>query len=110
MGKKRIPNKKPGNPMLNKIHAKEKRVFDQKLDIALQMGFDAAILAAHDVFQLGEGRFLKFSNAYKTRMNEISTLFAQDSADLEYSVERLDSALKAITGEKNHTPFEKRYF
>lgn len=111
--KKRTPGIRPGktgNAMLNKIHGQEKAVFDRKLDIALQMCFDAAVLACHEVFQLGPGRFLKFAEEYKKSLNAISTLFAQDSADLSYSVERLDGALKAICGEKNHTPFNERYY
>ena len=111
MGKKKIPHKaKNGNPMLNKIHATEKQIFDRKLDIAMQMCFDASVLACHEVFDLGPGRFLKYSQAFRENLNAISTLFAQDSSDLDYSVERLDGAMKAITGEKNHTPFNERYY
>ena len=109
MGKKKVHHRaKTGNPMLNKIHQKEKRVFDQKLEIALQMGFDAACLASRDVFQLGEGRFIKFANAYKTWLNRISALLAEDSPDLEYSAETLDTALKQIAA-SNFVPFDERY-
>ena len=114
MGKKKkgfyAPSRKTGNPMLNKIHGQEKAIFDRKLDIAMQMCFDASVLACREVFQLGPGRFLKYADEFKKNLNAISTLFAQDSADLEYSVERLDGALKQICGEKNHTPFNKRYY
>lgn len=109
MKKKVVHKAKNGNQMLNKIHQKEKEVFDKKLDIALQMGFDAACLAAHDVLQLGEGRFLKFANSYQENLNRISSLFAEDTPDCEYSTEKLDAALKAVSG-KNHTPFKERYF
>lgn len=109
MGKKKIHHKsKTGNPMLNRIYAKATMEYDKKLDISLQMGFDAACLAARDVFQLGEGRFLKFANAYKTWLTRISGLMAEDSPDLEYSAETLDTALKQIAG-ANFVPFEERY-
>ena len=74
---------KKGNPMLNKIHAAERSVYSQKLDIALQMGFDAACLAAHDVLQLGEGRFLKFADAYRERLNAIASRSALYKSDLQ---------------------------
>ena len=110
MKKKVMHKAKKGNPMLNKIHEAERSVYSQKLDIALQMGFDAACLAAHDVLQLGEGRFLKFADAYRERLNAIASLFATDTPDCEYSVEKLDEAMKRVSGEKNHTTFKQRYF
>ena len=109
MGKKVNHKSKHGNPMLNKIHAKAKREFDSKLDIAMQMCFDASCLACHEVFNLGPGRFMKYAEEFKKNLNAISTLFAEDSPDMVYSVERLDSALKQIAGD-NHTPFNERYF
>ncbi len=114
MGKKNRkvhhPPRKTGNAMLNKIHGQEKAVFDRKLDIAMQMCFDASVLACREVFQLGPGRFIRYANEFRKNLNSISTLFAQDSDDLEYSIERLDGALKEICGEKNHTPFNERYY
>lgn len=114
MGKKKgngFPNgRRSGNAMLNKIHGMERAVYDKKLEIAMQMCFDASVLACREVFQLGPGRFLKYAEEFSKNLNAISTLFAQDSADLEYSVARLDGALKEICGEENHTPFDKRYY
>ena len=108
MKKKPKHKSRNGNPMLNKIHQQEKAVFDKKLDIALQMGFDAACLAARDVFQLGEGRFLKFAQSYKLWINSIAGLISDDSGDLEYSTTKIDEALKKISGD-NFVPWDVRY-
>lgn len=44
------------NPMIAKIEAKYNRLFHLKMDMLMQMGQDAAMIAAHDVLQLGPGR------------------------------------------------------
>ena len=38
------------------IEAKYKAIFDQKMDILLQMGQDAGNFAAHDTLGMGPGR------------------------------------------------------
>ena len=107
---KKIPHKaKHGNPMLNKINEKNREYYNAKLDIAIQMAFDASVLACNEVFQMGPGRFPKYAEEFKKSLNAISKLFAEDSNDMEYSKERLDNALLLITGPENHTPFDARY-
>lgn len=52
------------NPMIAKIEAKYNALFQRKMDTLMQMGQDAAMIAAHDVLQLGPGRAKDFCVAY----------------------------------------------
>lgn len=78
---------------------------------ACQMVTDAAVLAAHDVFQLGPGRAVKFVAAIKKYTNEIAALLVEDGKtdrDYIYTREKVDQRLKQICGE-NFDPLEVRY-
>lgn len=107
------------NPVINGINAR--KAHDRELtDIAIQMAFDAATLAAHDVFKMGEGRFPAFSEAFRTRLYEILKLInseagkppsrnAENDPTLEVTTTKVDEALKAIVGEKHFNTWDERY-
>lgn len=83
----------------------------RNLMTACQMVTDAALLAAHDVFQLGPGRAAKFVAAIKKYTNEIAALLVEDGKtdrDYIYTREKVDQRLKQICGE-DFDPWEVRY-
>ena len=63
------------NPMLARIEAaaeaRYQARFHSSMDMLLQMGQDAAMIAAHDVLQLGPGRAEDFCVAYREAINKI---------------------------------------
>lgn len=83
----------------------------RNLMTACQMVTDAALLAAHDVFQLGPGRAAKFVAAIGKYTNEIAALLVEDAktdCDYIYTREKVDERLKQICGD-DFTPWEERY-
>lgn len=51
------------NALISKIEAKYNALFHLKMDMLMQMGQDAAMIAAHEVLQLGPGRSEAFCTA-----------------------------------------------
>ena len=100
------------NAYLAKRDARLEIDYKLKLYIMQQIGMDAAIIAAHDVLQLGKGRAEQFGARYIEAVNEISKLIVDDSKDDKdcvYSRAVLDRQIKSIVGEKNFAPWEERY-
>lgn len=104
------------NPMLEKMEAKYKnhyeRLFLAKMDMLMQMGQDAAMIAAHDVLKLGAGRAVAFARAYIKTMNEMAQMIVSDQhddPDFVYAKEKIDRQIRAIVGEENFAPWEERY-
>ena len=86
--------------------------YQQQLDMALQMGLDAALIAANKVLQLGKGRAAEFGKEYMEAINNIAQQIVKDSKDDKecvYSREKLDQTIKAIVGEDNFAPWDERY-
>lgn len=80
----------------------------------LQMGYDAAILAAHEVFNMGPGRAGAFADAWNAAMDELATMWITDADDngdcgLTWAKAKRDEAIRAIVGEENFVPFEVAY-
>lgn len=85
---------------------------EARTNTAVQMSFDVACFAAHDVFGMGAGRFQAFFTAYKKRYAEIAQLIHEDAKndqDIEYARETIDRGLREIVGEENFEPWSKRY-
>lgn len=100
------------NPMIAKIEAKYNRLFHLKMDMLMQMGQDAAMIAAHDVLQLGPGRARDFCTAYIEAMNSMSRMVVEDQRDdreLVYAKAKIDEQIKVIVGPENFKPWEERY-
>lgn len=100
------------NAMLSKIEAKYKALFHLKIDMLMQMGQDAAMIAAHDVLQLGPGRAEAFCKAYIDTMNSMARMVCDDQKDdkeFVYSKAKIDEQIRAIVGESNFVPWEERY-
>lgn len=104
------------NAMLARIEAAaEARYqirFHKSMDMLLQMGQDAAAIAAHDVLQLGPGRAEQFFVAYREAINSIARRVVDDQMDdpeFVYAKAKIDEQIRAIVGEHKFQPWEVRY-
>jgi hypothetical protein len=100
------------NAMLDKIESRYNALFHAKMDTLMQMGQDAAMIAAHEVLQLGPGRAEAFCAAYIDAMNDMARMVVSDQLDdkeFVYAKHKIDEQIKAIVGEKNFVPWEERY-
>ena len=103
--------KKP-NPLLAKYEALYEAKYRERLHIGMQMGVDAAIIAANEVLGMGPGRAQKFANAYIDTVNEMAALFVEDGKDdpeMVYSKKVLDDRIRSILGEDHFVPWNQRY-
>ena len=103
---------KKQNALIAKIEAKYTALFHLRMDMLMQMGQDAAMIAAHDVLGMGPGRAADFCATYIETMNEMARMIVddqRDDAEFVYSKAKIDEKIKAIVGEKNFQPWEGRY-
>jgi hypothetical protein len=80
----------------------------------LSIAFDAALIAAHEVLQLGPGRAAAFAQAYGDAMEELAGLYVDDCVEnkdkqLDYAKGTRDRIIREIVGEANFVPFDKSY-
>ena len=80
----------------------------------LSISFDAALIAAHEVLQLGPGRAQAFANAYSDARNELADLFISDCDEnhdkqIVYAKAKRDELIRSIVGEANFVPFDVSY-
>ena len=104
------------NPMLARIEAAaEARYqirFRKSMDMLLQMGQDAAMIAAHDVLQLGPGRAEDFCVAYREAINDMARRVVDDQTDdpeFVYAKAKIDELIREIVGPEKFAPWEERY-
>lgn len=104
-------SKRP-NAMLAKYEAALEARYQRRLKIGMQIGLDAAMIAANEVLGLGAGRAERFAAEYIRTVNEIAGLFVDDgSADpaMDYSKDVLDRRLRQICGPDKFESWERRY-
>lgn len=87
-------------------NAKDRARLDKQLQIHVQIGLDAACIAANDVFRMGPSRVEDFCRAYTQSYMEICSKIVDDDADYAFTV--LDRRLKQICGDK-FMPYRERY-
>lgn len=80
----------------------------------VMLGFDAAIIAAHEVFQMGPGRAADFATAYNSAMEELADLYVSDCDEhgdkrIDYAKGKRDELIRRIVGEDNFVSFDKAY-
>ena len=100
------------NSMLASYEAKLLDIYRRRLDVTLQMGLDAGMIAANEVLSLGPKRVDAFRTAYISAMNEMAALIAADGADdedLVYAAETIDRRLRQIVGADQLQPWIDRY-
>ena len=86
--------------------------FHKSMDMLLQMGQDAAMIAAHDVLQLGPGRAEAFCVAYREAINDMARRVVDDQMDdpeFVYAKAKIDEMIKSIVGPEKFAPWEERY-
>ena len=100
------------NRLLASYEAMLEARYRARLDVAMQMGLDAGMIAANDVLKMGPGRAEAFRTAYITAVNEMAKMLAvdgEDDPDLVYSRDVIDRRIKAIVGEDKFAPWDERY-
>ena len=76
----------------------------------LQQAMDMAMIALHDEFGFGPKYQARFEEAFRRTFVEYASMCVEDGADdaqISYTKEKVDRALKAACGEIR--PFEERY-
>ena len=112
MKQKQFHGDKTKQNMSGKIAAASYAKYKKQLDMCIQMGLDAATIAANEVLGLGAGRAEKFRKAYADTINQISRMLVADSKDdvsLDYSTAKIDERLRKIVGDENFVDWDGRY-
>lgn len=78
------------------------------------LGFDAAIIAAHEVFKMWPGRSSAFATAYNEAMEWLAELYISDCDEnhdkqLAYAKGKRDELIRSIVGDENFVPFDLVY-
>ena len=100
------------NAMLSRIEAKYNAMFHAKMYMLMQMGQDAAMIAAHDVLGMGPGRAANFCESYIEAMNDMARMVVEDQKDdkeFVYAKAKIDEKIRSIVGENNFVSWEGRY-
>ena len=79
-----------------------KKIVAEQTRVRLMIGFDAAVIAAHETLQLGPGRAAAFANAYHDALDDLAELFVP--YDRLYGGTYLDELgrVRALEKEENH--------
>lgn len=80
----------------------------------VSLGMDAALIAAHEVLQLGPGRAAAFADAYGRAMEQLAQLYVSDCEEngddqLDYAKGTRDALILKIVGPDNFVPFDMSY-
>lgn len=86
--------------------------FHSKVNMTLQIGQDAAVIAAGDVLGLGPERAGEFLAAYVETVNEIAAMMSKDiddDPDYDYTKGKTDEVVLKVVGPELFQPWEVRY-
>lgn len=91
-----------------------RKIVAEQTRARLALGFDAAIIAAHEAFGMGPGRAAAFANAYSEAMEQLADLYVSDCEEnrdkqIDYAKGKRDEIIRKIVGEQNFVPFDKTY-
>ena len=91
-----------------------RRMVAEQTRARVMLGFDAAILAAADMFDLNPDNAAEFCEKYNAAMEELATLYISDCDEnkdkqLWYAKGKRDEVIRKIVGEANFVPFDKAY-
>lgn len=100
--------------LAREIDRQVRRIVAEQTRARLALGFDAAIIAAHEVFGMGPGRAAAFANAYNDAMQNLADLYVSDCEEnrdkqIDYAKGKRDEIIRKIVGEQNFVPFDKTY-
>lgn len=99
------------NAYLLKLQAQKKAEMSIQRQFTIQWCADAAILAAHEVFQRRGEKLVEFYNAYVRYAHEIAEMAIADAKDdkqMDFTKGKLDAMLQEILGD-DFLPYEDRY-
>lgn len=90
------------------------KIVAEQTHARLAIGFDAAIISAHEVFRLGPGRAGAYEDAYNKALNDLADLYISDCDEnkdekLDYAKGTRDAIIKKIVGPERFVPFDKVY-
>lgn len=97
---------------LYKAQMREHLAYQKQLDIALQMGLDAATIAANEILGMGAGRAKAFLTKYIEIYNLFARMITEDSKDdpnIDWSTAKIDQRIRSIVGDEVFRPWEERY-
>lgn len=102
------------NALAKEIDRQVRRLVSEQTRARLALGFDAAIIAAHNVFGMGPGRSAAFANAYNDAMEQLAELYVSDCDEnhdkrIDYAKGKRDEIIRKIVGEQNFVPFDRTY-
>ena len=88
-----------------------KKIVAEQTRVRLMIGFDAAVIAAHETLQLGPGRAAAFANAFHEALDDLAELYLQDYQDkeMEYGKGKRDEVIRKILGKANFVPYDRLY-
>lgn len=88
-----------------------KKIVAEQTRVRLMIGFDAAVIVAHETLQLGPGRAAAFANAFHEALDDLAELYLQDYQDkeMEYGKGKRDEVIRKILGEANFVPYDRLY-
>ena len=100
------------NALPRKIAAEYDALYRRRVRMDMQLGQDAAMIAANKVLQLGPGRAAAFQAAYQEAVNAIAALMVEDQKDdkeFVYAKAKIDAQIREIVGDENFVSWEGRY-
>lgn len=102
------------NSVLGLAQRLAKQLVAEQTQARIMLGFDAAIMAAHEVFNMGPGRAAAFSAAYHEAMEDLAGMYIDDADQngdhhLDYAKSKRDAAIRKIVGEENFVEFDRAY-
>ena len=105
---------KKQSSMLKIAQAIARETIANQTKARLQIGFDAAIIAAHNALQMGPGRAEAFRDAYNEAMDWLADLYVSDADEnkdekLTYAKTKRDDLIRSIVGEDLFVPFDIGY-
>ena len=91
-----------------------RRIVAEQTRARIMLSFDAAIIAAHEVFHMGPGRAAAFANAYNEAMEQLAGLYVDDcdkhgDKRIDYAKGKRDELILSIVGPENFVPFDVAY-
>ena len=107
-----MPKKQSTTMMIADMIAR--KIIGEQTKARLAMGFDAAIIAAHEVLGMGPGRAAAFAEAYSNAMEQLAEMYISDCDDnkdnqLVYAKAKRDELIRKIVGDENFAPFDLVY-
>lgn len=94
------------------LRARYDAAFNARINMVMQLGQDAAMIAANQVLHMGKGRAEQFCRAYMKAANEMARILREDQRDdedFEYAKATIDRRIRSIIGDDIFVPWDVRY-